>query len=89
MSYNTVVVMVSSMSLTTRCAAAASGEGVDGPLLWAQEHAWELASSPGWSEAWKSAQDGATTTNNPDIGQRDDVITDGMILAAVQGLLAS
>ena len=88
MSYNIVVAMVASTSLTTRCAAAASGEGVQTPLAWAQENAWELASSPGWADAWKSAMDSLTVNANPDIGQRDDVITDGMILAAVQALTA-
>jgi hypothetical protein len=87
--YNIVVTMVASTSLTTRCAAAASGEGVQVPLVWAQENAWELASSPGWSEAWKSALDGMTVNVNPDTGIRDDVITDGMILSAVQTLLAA
>lgn len=88
MSYNTIIAMAGSPSLTSRIAAAAAQEGSDDPVRWAQSHAWATASSPGWEAAWESALDTFTLNANPDTGQRNDVITDGMILAAVQAIMA-
>lgn len=88
MSYTSTVEMAGSQSLLSRIVAAAAGEGVDGPLQWAQAHVWHVVSAPGWAEAWDYARDTATDDVNPDTGQRPGVINDGMILAAVQGLLS-
>jgi hypothetical protein len=88
-SYNTIIELAGSPSLTARIAAAAAQEGQPEPLLWAQSHTWELAAQPGWADAWASAETAKTSKDNPDTGQRDDVITDGMILAGVQAVLAA
>jgi hypothetical protein len=87
-SYNTIVEIAGSPSLTTRIAAAAAQEGEPEPLLWAQSHTWEMAAQPGWATAWESAESAATTATNPDTGQREDVITDGMVLSGVQSVRA-
>lgn len=51
-------------------------------------HAWEMASQPGWAEAWDYALGTASPDNNPDTGARPGVINDSMILAAVQAVRA-
>jgi hypothetical protein len=80
--------MASSQSLLSRIVAAAAGEGLSNPLQWAQSNVWQLVSSAGWADSWSYARNGATVNVNPDTGQRDDTITDQMILSAVQALIA-
>jgi len=88
MTYSSVVEMAQSDSLLNRVAAAAASEGFeDDPVSFARNMIWQIVASPGWSEAWDSAQAAASVNDNPDTGARDDVITDGMILSAVQPLL--
>lgn len=88
MAYQSVVEMASSQSLLSRIVAAAAGEGVEQPLMWAQANVWQLASSPGWADAWDYARDTANDDVNPDTGKRPGVIGDAMILSAVQALAA-
>jgi len=88
MAYNTIVAIAGSTSLTERVAAAAAQEGIEDPVAWAQRHVWQLAAEPGWAEAWQYALDAYTLNVNPDTGQRNDVINDAMILAAVQAITA-
>jgi hypothetical protein len=85
-SYLSVVQMASSQSLLSRIIAAAAAEGVAQPQAWAQENVWRIVSSPGWADAWAYAVDTATDEHNPDTGKRPTVISDPMILAAVQAL---
>jgi len=88
MSYQSVVEMAGNQSLNARVVAAAAGEGRVDPLQWVQGRIWQIVSEPGWDDAWDYAK-GTTSVNvNPDMGARDDVVTDGMILAAVQALMA-
>lgn len=84
MAYQSVVEMASSQSLLARIVAAAAGEGVDQPLAWAQARVWQLASSPGWADAWDYAKGTQNDDVNPDTGMRPGVIGDAMILSAVQ-----
>jgi hypothetical protein len=87
-SYNTIIEMAGSSSLIDRSAAAAAQEGAVDPVQWAHAHIWLLAAAPGWADAWASATAACSVNVNPDTGQRDDVITDGMILAEVQAVMA-
>jgi hypothetical protein len=89
MAYNTIVQIASSPSLLNRAAAAAAEQGLSDPVGWAQRHAWELAAEPGWADAWESAEAALTLDQNPDTGVRPSVITDAMILAAVQAIIAA
>lgn len=89
MTYATVATMVVSASLKARLAAAAAAEGQAAPAEWANLNMWALVSQPGWAAAWAYAEDTSTVNDNPDTGQRDDVINDGMILAGVQAVLAA
>lgn len=83
MTYNTVADMVDSASLIRREFAGIAKEGIDPPEGWQYEHRWKLASQPGWDAAWDSAVAGGIA----DPGADDGVITDGMILSAIQTLV--
>lgn len=83
MAYLDVANMVKSVSLTEREYAAVSKEGIDPPEQWQFERRWKLASQPGWDDAWASAVAGGMEDPGADPG----VITDSMILSAIQGLI--
>jgi hypothetical protein len=81
MTYATIAVIANDGALLNRITAAAADEGKPKPYTqWASEHRWDLAVTPNWAEAWESAV--AAGIENP--GADEGVITDGMILAAVQ-----
>lgn len=84
MAYIDIVQMATNATLRTRVAAAAAAEGEGDPTQWAADNMWRIAAAPGWSDAWDYAEDTKTDNVNPDTGARDDVISDSMILAAVQ-----
>ena len=85
MSYSTQASMSQDPDLHARLAACAAAEGMTDPhpLAWASNHQWQLAASPGWDAAYAHAL--TTGVQNP--GASESVITDGMILAAVQPLI--
>lgn len=84
MSYNSIAEVAHSYSLRERIAACAAVEGVTNPhpTEWADQHLWWLAASPGWGDAWAYALASGIT----DPGADEAVITDGMILSAVQAI---
>ena len=86
MSYQAVLDIANSSSLSMRIAACAASEGIPDPQTWAFNRKWEFASQPGWSDDWAYAKDTLTINKNPDLGARDDVINDTKILTAVQAL---
>jgi hypothetical protein len=85
MSYLTVAEMVKNQSLTEREYAALAKEGIDPPEPWQYLYRWQLASQPGWDAAWDSAIAGGIEDPGADQG----VITDGMILSAIQQIIAA
>lgn len=85
MSYKTISVMAANQSLRNRVAACAAQEGVVGPEGWTQQNSLMWAASPGWSDAWEYAE---TTEPGADHGDNEACITDGMILATVQSMVA-
>lgn len=88
MSYQSIVTMASSQSLTVRCAAAAAAAGLQQhPVLWTQQMIWQIVSAPGWDEKWDAALANPSADVNPDTGMRGDVITDEMIADAVGPLV--
>lgn len=89
MSYTSVVEMANSSSLIGRLTAAAAAEGKTSPEQWTRTNLWKLVSSPNWADQWQYAADTATVNTNPDLGIRNDVISDGNILSAVQALIAA
>lgn len=89
MSYRSIMTMASSQSLRTRVAACAAEQGADNAVQWTEQHIIKLCTSPGWREAWAYAVDTYQINLNPDTGVRDDVISDTMILAAVQPIITA
>jgi hypothetical protein len=88
MTYASIVEMAGSQALQARVAACAADEGQTGNVLeWAFSRIWQIAATPGWAPAWDSAQASSSVNYNADTGARDDVITDAMILSAVQPLV--
>lgn len=84
MSYNTMGVMAWDQDLKLRITACAAQQGVIAAAEWAQNHMWNVVSSPGWDTAYQYALD----TEVPEPGKNENVITDATILATVQPLLA-
>jgi len=83
--YRSIDLMTADTALQGRCRAAAAQQAAPGdPVQWAHDNRYRVAASPGWGAAWASAIAGG----NQDPGADPAVITDGMILAAVQALLA-
>lgn len=80
MTYNTVAWIAYDSSIQRRVAACAAIEGLNNPVQWASARAWTLAARPGWADAWNTASDGHDT------GSNESVITDAMILEAVQAI---
>lgn len=95
MSYLTQSKMAQDYGLIMRIAACAASEGiVDRPESWADDRRIRFMASPGWSEAYASAQatrdqwDGEGV-QPPQPGENEAAITDGMILSAVQAVIAA
>lgn len=88
MSYNTMAMMAADTPLYQRIIACAATQEIHPPEAWVGENRWRLAASPGWDAAYAYAIN--ANRENPDYepGRDEAVITDGMILAAVQKLLA-
>ena len=81
MTYSTIATIAGDIAIQQRATAAAAQEQKTKPYdQWVYDHRWDLASTPGWADAWESAVAGGVT--NP--GGDDSVITDQMILSAVQ-----
>lgn len=89
MAYSSIQRMADSRSLLDRITASAAQEGEPNPTEWARQNIWAVVSKPGWAEAWEYALDTATDDVNPDTGMRPGVISDGMILSAVQAVRSS
>ena len=87
MAYSTVSLLAQDYDFINRVASCAAVEVPKSyqPLQWASEHIWWVAASPGFDEAYQYALD--TDVERP--GWDPAVITDGQILAAVQGLVAA
>ena len=64
--------------------------GVNDAPQWVASNAYVWASAPGWGAAWQYALDSNPSADPPyEPGKDDAVITDGMILSAVQSLIPS
>jgi hypothetical protein len=82
MGYYEITQMSQDVDLAGRVQACAAQEIDDNPYSWQAEHMLDLCASPGWDAAWSSALAGGNETP----GRDASVITDGMILSAVQAL---
>lgn len=84
MSYKTQAVLARDEGLISRVTACAATQGIPNPAGWAYNQQWALSSQPGWDAAYASAL--AADTSQP--GADESVITDPMILSAVQAIAA-
>lgn len=85
MSYRTQALLARDQHIIERITACAATEDIPNPSQWAWVHQWSFSSQPGWDAAYSSA----VTSKVVDPGNSESVITDGMILAAVQSVRAS
>ena len=85
MSYATVSGIRRDPWIKERVTACVAIEGGASPDQWVSDHAWSLAAQPGWAPAWESAL-AAHPEPEYQPGRDEAVITDSMILAAVQAL---
>lgn len=84
MSYNDIASMAVNAQLQARITACAAVEGEPIPATWMSTYIWTVVASPGWGDAWDY---GLTSGIPPEtIGADESVITDGMILSAVQAI---
>lgn len=83
--YLSIALLAQDSWMIQRVSACAAKEGITNPDGWAGIYRWDWASQPGWGEAYEYAQN----TGNADPGKDPAVITDGMILSAVQSINAS
>jgi hypothetical protein len=79
--YYDVFLLTQDSDFQGRVAACyATEEGQENPNAWTFEHLWVLAAEPGFGDAYASA----LASGNERPGKDPAVITDGMILSAVQ-----
>ncbi|QIK64140.1 hypothetical protein G7068_13735 [Leucobacter viscericola] len=82
MSYLTQAKLAGDQLIIQRVTACAASEGVPDAPFWASQQGWRLSAQPGWDAAYESAL--ASKVSEP--GGDSSVISDGMILAAVQAI---
>lgn len=82
MSFADIAAMAIDSDLRLRISACAATQTLvpDNPLQWTDKHQWQIAGSPTWSEAWAYA----VLSGNTNPGADPAVISDAMILSAVQ-----
>lgn len=80
--YLAIAQMVADAPLGSRITAAAALERIHNPELWVMQRRWLLVARTDWADAWNSAAAGGV----PDPGASDSVVTDQMILSAVQSV---
>ena len=87
MTYNSIFSLSQDQDLKNRLTACASVErkGGDFPGWWVESNIWKLAATPGWGDAYGYA----VSVGKDRPGHDESVITDAMILAAVQPLDAA
>jgi hypothetical protein len=80
--------IANNQTMLNRVASCAAQEGV--PMeadVWSWQQRLTWAAAPGWDAAWESARAGHPDDPDFDPGADEAVITDAMILAAVQPMV--
>lgn len=86
MTYSAIATAAQDQHLRLRIAACIAQESPDSPthpIAHADAIIWQACGSPGWGEAYASA----LAADVPDPGNDPAVISDAMILAAVQPMI--
>ena len=101
MTYLTIAIINQDPAMRVRVAAAVASRGIPNPEDWVAQHAWALAVTPGWADSWEYAVAAVAqgiyvpvdgTPADPDLyqpGRDSGVITDAMIDAAIDAILAA
>jgi hypothetical protein len=84
MAYADIASMAVNAQLQARITACAATEGEPQPAVWLGDNIWTVVASPGWGDAWASGLAGGIPPES--IGLNEGVISDGMILSAVQAV---
>jgi hypothetical protein len=82
MAYSDIALLNSDNDFILRTRACASTEGESDPVAWTNEHMWQVSGAPGFGEAYGYA----VMNGHPRPGNDVSVISDGMILSAVQAI---
>lgn len=85
MSYHAIAIMSQDRGLSDRVAACAAVEGEADPEVWVGAHRWQYSARQGWADAYTYALEAKT----PNPGTDHAVISDAMILTAVQEIRAT
>lgn len=85
MSYLAQARLASDSDLLARVTACAATEATPAPDEWAYRHRWVLSAQPGWAAAYASALESEVGAPGADAS----VISDAMILSAVQSITAA
>lgn len=90
MAYSDVAALNADPDFRQRTMASYAGETFGDPVptnpeIWQRDHSWEVASAPGFGDAYASAIAGAV--ERP--GNDPAVISDAQILGAVQAIMAA
>jgi hypothetical protein len=89
MTYTSIATLAQDAEFLHRSSACYATETMNGPgavvdpVSWVQARSWHLAAQPGFGDAYAYAVD----QGNPHPGSDPAVITDAMILSAVQSLI--
>jgi len=87
MAYYDVFLLTQDFDFQARVTAAYATETVnadgENPNAWMGEHIWDIAAQPGFGDAYASAIAGSV----PNPGRDPAVISDAMILSAVQAVM--
>lgn len=91
MSYNSIAAIQQDNDLRMRLTACAAIENADqNPWGWVDMNMWKFAAQPGWGDTYApalAAYDPENPGTTPSPGKNEEVITDNMILTAVQSLM--
>lgn len=90
MAYSDIAALSVDYDFAQRTKAAYAAETIGGttptnPEIWQRDHGWEVAAQPGFGDAYASALAG--NVERP--GNDPAVITDAMILTAIQTIAAN
>lgn len=86
--YHLPMQMSKSPGLRNRLIGAAAQKGRADAELWVQQNIWRIVSDEDWVEAYGYAENTKTRNVNQDTGDRDDVISEGMISSKIEELIA-
>lgn len=83
--YLSVARMAIDSDLLARITGCAAIEGESNPEVWTRRNRWAMAAQPGWAAAWDYGI-ASDEVDDETLGSNPGVISDAMILSAVQSI---